>query len=219
VALSDGAAPLGQGIRGTEIGHQPDHEEVVDGICDGGDGLAEVVRAFLLEPWVASSRRRFLLDVDWTGVGSGWLVGSLGLDGFSGRYLNRSYRENLPPVALAFVELRMRFCTVAVVPGVVVSSPRADVRSGRFRGFRVTFTTVFVGLGVGTVVVVLLRIGKAVSEDVQGRADGSSDVARVVCEDLETVLDGVVSVWERFVAVAGMLLGDTVFSSTRPSSV
>lgn len=49
VPFAEGATPVGQGTRGTAIGHQFDHEEGVAAVCGATDGTAELVRAFLLE--------------------------------------------------------------------------------------------------------------------------------------------------------------------------
>ena len=91
---------------------------------------------------------------------------------------------------------------------------------------------VFVDLGVVPVVVVLLRVGEtsvedgaeaveAEAEDVEdffrGLADRLAVTVGIAFEDVEIVLDDVVLLWEKGVAITGAVL--IVFFCTRPLRV
>jgi hypothetical protein len=84
----------------------------------------------------------------------------------------------------------------------------------------VTSVTVFADLGVGTVVVVLLRVGETAAEvgDFFRRLAGRLTVTvGIAFEDVEVVLDDVVLLCEKGVAITGAVLN--VFFSTRPLRV
>jgi len=89
----------------------------------------------------------------------------------------------------------------------------------------VATVAVFVDLGVVTVVVVLLRVGETAVEDgaedvedfFRGLADRLTVTVGIAFEDVEIVLDDVVLLWEKGVAITGAVL--IVFFSTRPLRV